>query len=268
MTTVFPRCETGATGGPGVDLAPFMLFRHVIEMTDSVEILLSQACVTPCVLPLRSSFAAGLGLEYLVRDDYERRSLSWLCVQLHKRIQRARLYSGDTEGLSDELREAMGAEHAERAREEAKSFEALLNEEPLAEIEEEYQRLKRVRNRAPTWFSLYGGPDNRLELARDLGHEDEYHTLYRVWSELAHGQESGPYIDQEHAALNPLRYSPQLPRAASLAASFMLRSMDLMLSKFRPGEDRASWYKREVRDAYIQLTSMRVQVISEVLHGW
>lgn len=87
-TNAFVRCLSYSEGGENVDLAPFSLHRHVMEMTDAVEVLLSNACPVPAIPILRSSFEAILSLEFIVEDEelYERRSLTWLVSYVRKRL--------------------------------------------------------------------------------------------------------------------------------------------------------------------------------------
>ena len=62
-TWAYMRCAT-STSEEYVDRAPLTLFLHVIEMTDSIEVLITQSCPSPAFPLLRSSFEALLFLEY------------------------------------------------------------------------------------------------------------------------------------------------------------------------------------------------------------
>jgi len=81
-TNVFGRCQALATGNKDEDLSIFMLFLHIIEMTDAVEILISKCCPVPAQILLRSSFEAYLSIEYILEKEklYAQRSLSLLVV--------------------------------------------------------------------------------------------------------------------------------------------------------------------------------------------
>jgi len=46
--------------------------------------------------------------------------------------------------------------------------------------------------------------------------------------------------------------------SASLAAGFLLKATREMLEKFRPGENYAGWYVREIRQAYDRLANTPV----------
>ncbi len=76
-TWVYLRC-IHAGDATYEDLPSFVLYLHIIEMTDGIQVLLSHACCESAVPLLRSSFEAFLSLKYILQQDYRRRSLSWL----------------------------------------------------------------------------------------------------------------------------------------------------------------------------------------------
>src|SRR5205085_1346709 len=62
-TNALQRCHISATGGEDEDIAALLLYRQIIEFTDGIEVLVSQACVVPAIPLLRASFEASLALE-------------------------------------------------------------------------------------------------------------------------------------------------------------------------------------------------------------
>ena len=84
------RCATSATGARkrDEDIAVLVLYRHIIEMTDGIEVLLSQGCSVPAIPLLRSSFEALLSLQYILESEseYGQRSLAWLVGYVHERV--------------------------------------------------------------------------------------------------------------------------------------------------------------------------------------
>ncbi|MCA1554180.1 MAG: DUF5677 domain-containing protein [Chloroflexi bacterium] len=63
-----------------------MLYLHIIEMTDGIEALIAESCPIPAIPLVRSSFEARLSIEYILKADYQRRSLAWLLVYAHYRL--------------------------------------------------------------------------------------------------------------------------------------------------------------------------------------
>lgn len=263
-TNALVRCLSSASGGIDEDLAPFALFRHIIEMTDGIEVLLSQSCSVPAIPALRSSFEALLSLEYILEDQsvYAQRSLAWLVGYVHQRIDMYQCLDPATnKGAefkrlfdSDEVASRISlpaASHAQRAESNLRAFLARSHIQP---IEAEYLSYRR----RPNWYHLFGGPRHLRELAKYLSRGAQYEILYRHWSRTAHSQDLLQFIgqrdEQNQAAIGRLRQPQQINQTASFAASFMLGAIRLTVSTFRPGEDLSRWYTREVRDRYLTMT--------------
>ena len=86
-TMALVRCEGAGCGEENVDLAALFLYRHMIEMTDGVDVLVLESAVTPAVPLLRSVFEASLALEYILEDSgkYKERALSWIAYYAIRR---------------------------------------------------------------------------------------------------------------------------------------------------------------------------------------
>ena len=105
----FRRCETdaAATGQENEHTAAFVLFRHIIEMCDGAEVLLSESCGTAAIPVVRAQFESSLSLSFLLQSDadYARRAFSWFCCYLHDAIMRRELLDPGTQrALSMTLR--------------------------------------------------------------------------------------------------------------------------------------------------------------------
>jgi hypothetical protein len=97
----FRRCEGEAAenGGENEDVAALLLYRHVIEMADGIEVLICESCGTTAIPVLRSEFEASLALSYLLEQDaeYVQRSLSWLVANMHAGIKARRVLEPGTQ---------------------------------------------------------------------------------------------------------------------------------------------------------------------------
>jgi hypothetical protein len=254
-TLALVRCGGSAEGDVDVDVAPLALYRLQLEAVDGIEVLLSAACVNATVPLLRSTFEALLALEYIceTKEDYVRRSLSWLLCYNHQRLDLYdRLNPATTKG--QEFQKILDADRVMRGKlkvphdvEAARARLASVLEKPhFQPIETEFRSFER----RPVWFRLFNGPRNLRELAVHLNRGGLYETLYRVWSRVAHAQDFLSFVDGE-GALKRLRNPAELRSGAGLAASFLLASTRILVGKFREGEDLEPWCVREVRDRYL-----------------
>jgi len=94
-TNAFARCASSSKGKVDEDLAVLILYLHIIEMTDAIEVLVSQSCPAPAQTLLRSSFEATIYIEYILETEteYIARSLAWLVGYVHSRLNAYRLFS-------------------------------------------------------------------------------------------------------------------------------------------------------------------------------
>src|ERR1700730_13862040 len=63
----FQRCQAAPInrGEENEDLAPTILYRHMIELVDGVEVLFASSCVESAVPLVRATFEASLALKYI-----------------------------------------------------------------------------------------------------------------------------------------------------------------------------------------------------------
>jgi hypothetical protein len=262
-TNVFVRCHVEATAEEGVDLAPFILFRQITELTDAVEVLLASSCASPAIPLLRSSLEAGLGLEYILtgsEEEFRCRSLSWLCVYVHKRLGSYDIFGLDREVSQRKLKGTAGLKI--KASDAKANLAKVLTRPYMVPVEQEYQRLS-SRRREPAWYSLFEGPSNLRQLAKRLGQEKNYTHLYKYWSTFSHGGDASSGLlksTQTSAAFHILRSPEMLLVYARLASLFQLRATRLMVERYRPGESLRQWFTEEVKPDLDTLKELQAEV--------
>lgn len=264
-TNAFIRCLTSAGEEENVHLAPLALYRQILELTDGIEILVSNAAPSACFPLLRNSFEALLSLEFILEDiaQYETRSLCWLASYARDTI---RVYSSllpetqEGERFLDSIREDKFVRNfplppAEGVSKAINNLSQLLARDQFKAIVTEYSRHKRD----PKWYTLFEGPKNLRYLARHLKRTAQYDVLYRGWSMSTHAQDFRPFLapdDSGKGAIQGLRNLYAIPEVTTFAVTFILDATRLLISKFRPGENWSSWYSREVKDAYAKFAKM------------
>jgi hypothetical protein len=259
-TNALARCatSTSVSGKVDEDVAILALYRHIIEMTDGIQVLLAQSCPNPVIPLLRSSFEALLSMEYILESDkdYTRRSLAWLVGYAHKRIDiYERLDPSTNKGKeskrlfdSDSITARIHLPSVSDVQKAKASLQSFLAKPHIQPIEIEYSK-----SNGPKWYQLFGGPANLRTLAERLKRGGQYETLYRQWSTTAHAQDFLPFMaktDTGEQTINRLRSSSMIGEIASFASTFILAATRHIVQKLHPGEDPAPWYRREIRERY------------------
>ncbi len=145
-TWVFRRCISGRER-THFDLPALTLYLHIIEITDGVQILVSQSCSEPTVPLIRSSFEAFLSLEYLLKVDYKNRALCWLFME-HKRESRKYSLLDPVSQEGKKVRGAVDREYPqsgfpEVSKEHLDYIRSRSTESISQHVEEEYKRTRK-----------------------------------------------------------------------------------------------------------------------------
>ena len=271
-TNVFMRCQAEAGEGEADEHVPvFTLYLHVLEMTDGIEVLISQSCANAAIPLVRSSFEATLAMEYIMESDYRQRAFAWMASNAHNRMRYYESVDPSTlrykqlakELLNDKVMPQINLPPAADPAAAVDDMRKLLAEPQYKRAEAEYQSEKKRTRRTPQWFSLFGGSANLRDLAVTLGRGAEYEYLYRYWSSIAHGVDITRFLtptDSGEPGIYPLRNARDLPQIALFASHYLLDATTLLIRKFRPGEDISRWYKREVRTRFLKLSRTKVRV--------
>lgn len=261
------RCATSISGK--VDkrdehIAILTLYRHIIEMTDGIEVLISQSCATPAIPLLRSSFEALLSMEYILEKDaeYTRRSSAWFigwahkCLDMYERFDPSTSKGQEFKRLldQDETLASVKMPPSSEVQKAIKNLQSIISKPHLKDVEKEYSSYRKAQH----WYRLFDGPSDLRALAVHLKHGAHYDVLYRLWSTTAHGQDLLP-VDRTgkgQAAIGKIRNPKEMEmkKVASFASSFIIKATRLILGKLRQGEPNLDkWYIQEVRDRYWRL---------------
>jgi hypothetical protein len=263
-TNALIRCATTLTGFQNEDVAVMALYRHILEMSDGIEVLVSQSCAIPAIPLVRSSFEALLSLEYILENKtyYTDRSLAWLLCYVHTRIKFYESLNISTK-LGKTFLESLRQDKTINLNfitlpPQVESEKAIINLQNLLlrpqfqSIEEEYSRYKKT----PNWFSLFKGPNTIRDLAHHNKRDAQYDFLYRIWSTTTHAQDFSTFTDvlsRNQSGIRSLRDSSQLKDVITFSTTFLLNATRIVLHKFRPEENITNWYLTEVRDRYFNV---------------
>jgi len=248
---LFARCASSRSGREE-HFSLLLLYLHILEMADAVDILISQSCPSAAKLPLRSLFEALLSIEYLVERDYKQRSGAWLVHYMHQRLKVYDSWDPSTprgkESQKLLTKDKFATDLPEFPELQAfrMNYQQRLADSEFVPIDQEY-----VRRRPRNWYQLFGGPSNLRELACHLGRGGQYDFLYRWWSSFAHAQEPARFLattDSDTQVLRPLRDPSGIGLVTTYAVTYSHTATKELTKKLRPGEERhyVEWLKHEV----------------------
>jgi hypothetical protein len=159
---------------------------------------------------LRALLEASWGIEWMLKDDTERRANQFYVLDIRERIALNESFVPGTKAFElmkgdvpvEQQRELGINEEAETvSRANIRKNRDHLDEYPdLKVIDEEVSRQTR-RVGLIRWFTLFGGPQDYTDLARKLGHGDEYRLVYRNLNDAVHGSNIQSHVSIETAGV-------------------------------------------------------------------
>ena len=269
----FQECQAAPInrGGENEDLAPVVLYRHLIELVDGIEVLFSASCSDASVPLIRAAFEASLSLQYILQTNYKQRSLSWTHgyvrarIKIHERFDRTTPRGAEVGTIFDrDVYPTTDPPAAYDSGPGVARLQKVLSRPGLVPIEAEFQRTRTVRKKKPDWYELFDGPHDRRELARSIGQEAQYESFYGEWSSFSHAADASVYlVEGDHpgeAAFLAVRTAVRMPQRAFLAAGYLLNATRLMTDHFRNGGNLRRWYLEDVKPLWDTLRKLEVVI--------
>ena len=175
---------------------PTLFLRNIIELVDSISILVKQSSIDPAKIQLRSLLENHFGLLYMIEKNERKRSLSYMVWKAKRDIDFLnQLVSTHHTHKDLSKRLARDSKHIDLShlldREETfnilKAKKILLSKPEFIDVYREYIKTsKKPKLKYPPWYALYNGPKNFRELADYLKRSAIYEFQYRKYSENVH----------------------------------------------------------------------------------
>jgi hypothetical protein len=176
------------------NLLPLLFLRNILELADSISILIKNSSIEACKPLLRSLIENTFGLEYLLEKKTKERALSFIVWQTHKNIKLHEKQDSSTpkgKHFKKELEKDKLLKDATEFFDKPLLKEAIKNARDLlalpkyALIEKEYTSAISTK-RNLNWYSLFNGPENIEQLAKYLNRHAFYEIFYRSYSGDVH----------------------------------------------------------------------------------
>jgi len=272
---VFTWCNESLEGKADKEVPLILLFRHMLELLDSVSILIRESSVEPCKLQLRSMLETLLSINYLLEAEREKRAYAFLVWHIQKKIKTYKKFDPDTpEGkefrgvLKGSLLHDLDIGDQFDISETVNNLQKAFKKKGYKEA---YQELKRIKNKGrknPKWYELCDGPGDLEQLAIKMKKRDYYEILYRQWSGYAHATDiiTGKLEKTEKGTyLVSIRQPFEAQTVTSLSISMALEVYRKMINHYVPLEitHYRIWYVEKMRKFNKEISNRR-RIISKM----
>ena len=253
-----------------------MFLRDLLEKSDSISTLIRNSNIEPSKIVLRSLFETTLYIRYLVEENFEDRSMSFLIWNAKNKIRTLKAFDKNDQSYQETLRLLEKDEFFDKT---------FLDEIPSAELnikkqlkilslpdyqryDKEYERIKKADKRNPNWYSLFNGPKSIQQLALKVNIPFLYEILYRKWSENVHGTDiiSGRIVKRENPNLEAGKVNADIvqiniPKDAQEITSYTLLLILMTIIKLR--DKKLKKREQEIKEWYISVRPEYHQIFSK-----
>jgi hypothetical protein len=252
---------------PGGDenLPIILSLRHILELLDSISILVKQSSIDPCKLILRGTLESYLGLEYILQAETNKRSLAFLVCYIHQTIKWHEKVNPNTD-MGKQFRAII---EKDKTIDQLKiqdlqnkishsNAEQLLNNPAYTDANNEYLNLvgKGVTN--PPWYRLYCGPMNIEQLAQKVNLTTWYEVLYRYLSGTTHGTDilQGKIASSARGELHvvQIRYFKDAQLITGYTMTIAIKTYILIINKILTSKRHnfREWYQ-SIKKFYLEI---------------
>ena len=256
------------------NIAPTMLFRHFLDLIDSVSILVGHGCGDTTKLLMRGALEVTFGIEYLFEKNTNDRAMAFLVVEILNEIKVLKKLNPKTnEGT--QLHKLLKAEGhlAEFSQNEKYNLDDdLIRKEKILQLPQfqkafkEYELLRANKEPNPKWYRFYGGPRNFETLSDYLNQKTLYELLYRKWSGAVHGSDVflGRLLHNSEGGVDimQLRFIKDIQEIVIYAMTLSLKVFKAYIDNRMPErkQDYAVWYMT-IRDKYLLINQTKMIIV-------
>jgi len=257
-THALVRCKGCASLDDALDLPLLALYRQIIELTDAIQVLISECCPAAAIPLIRADFEAFISMEYLLKDDcqYRNRSYAWIVCSFFKDLDIIKLLEPSSqEGIAfqtvlanDSVFSRITLPDQQMVTNNKEFVENILFNDPnLKDTVDEYKSMINPRTKkGPNWYSLYQGPKSIYEMARNLDRAAWYKLIYSQWSAFCHAADARSFMKENF--IRPIRTLDEMKYVTVITFALIMGATRHVIGKIRPGESFEIWMTREKID--------------------
>lgn len=256
--------------GNSSHLAPLMLYRHSLEIGDSIAKLLRFGSSSTASILIRSLFETSLGLEFILEKNtfHEDRASCYQAfhqIERHKNFTRYDPSTQEGKELHRILNDDKKLEGTAFPRKDLSKERQIIDETlTSSSFKPFWDKFKSAKHKPKHWYSLCSSAPDIRSLARLIERESEYVLLYKMLSESAHAADvlsdvisvSKEKKLEVHMLRGPVE---KIKEATSLAANYLVSCHTLLLETYLKNHDIqksfARWYAEDYREVFMWAVS-------------
>lgn len=275
-TNLIPRCFRQSNRQIEDIVVLAVLLRHIVSMLDGVSVLVSQGCIYPAHLQVRSLFEAFISMEWILKGNTSKRALQYYVWNLRSRRMWALKFNSASTEHSDFIRKVdkykdslltRSQEYEAEVKLQSDSITNLLSKEPYHEVNQEFDRLRGSRRFDVPWYRP-NGPNSVSDMAERLGYGAEYEVFYSQYSQIMHAsaQLNNVKLGKKGVVFEPIRKLDRLRPLLNVGLGFAIKAYRTVLNRYRP-EELQNFTRKYITDWQKEFLSITSVTYKEELHS-
>ena len=207
-----------------------MMFHDTLAKTDAVSVMVRARTAEPAKLQVRSIVEAMLCVEYLLREQDDVLARSYMLFEAIKNMKALLESKEDTDQRNlkdsfahkDDISQFIELDlEEEQIESQIERLDRKILNPKFGKIVYEIYNNKGCRN----WYTVFGGPQNLKELAKEVRLLSYYNAFYSHFSSSMHASDSlkGMFYDGDAAYLKPVRQLDNAPYLCDLLITIITR---------------------------------------------
>jgi hypothetical protein len=240
------------------------LLKHAVAVLDGIHILTAKGATTSAIPLLRSVFEVSVYLGWILQRETGSRAMLYFVWDIRRQLFWALcLKAGSLEYTNHQkaMTDAPFGSTGPNIEDQIIDAQIELNQKKLATPEcsaahAEFEKRKKKSGRDVDWY-VPGGVNHLREMARAVGKESLYQTMYSSFSNVTHGQVLKKHIgfSKDGFVFEPIRNLTDIEEIFRFSTTFALGIYRLILDTYRPAEIEVfnRKYVREWRGRFLSV---------------
>ncbi len=268
VITRFGEVENEMTMGTSriddfVDTVIILYIRKIMEQLDSINVLYSVSLFEPAQIILRTLIENIVGLEFILKDDTQKRAAAYYLEHHYQELDKSELYFNAESEYGKLIIAQKGKDEfdndCKRLERKRQALERLIKSKTVFQetditrkqkLDAKKKKSKKKKRVYIQWYEVCSNITSIYGLMKEIGYEKYYDTIYGGLSFESHGLNAtmGIKVDKDGYSLKWIR-NPESGRSTfELACNFSVGLLHKIYQYLGDGENEIAEFKMFFED--------------------
>lgn len=263
VITRFGEVENEMTSGTSrkddfVDLVIILFIRKIMEQLDSINVLYSVSLFEPAQVILRSLIENIVGLEFILKDDTEKRAAAYYLEHHYQELDKSEIYFNEKSEYGKLIIDKIGKDEFDnvykKLENKRKSLERFVKSKPVFhEIDIARKKKLDIKKKQNVkkkkvyiqWYEVCSDITSIYGLMKETGYEKYYDAIYGGLSFESHGLNAtmGMNVNESGYSLKWIRNPKGGGTTFALACDFSIGLLQKIYQYLEDGESEKAEFK-------------------------